>query len=106
MAIKTLWKINTVDYTGEILTPFKVGRNKLWGDDTGRVMSGEMKGSLVGIFPKFTVIFMPKTEAKMASLMAALDTAFQTVEYYDIQTQSFKSLGTYTSDYEFNIVSN
>lgn len=105
MAISTLFKINNVDHTGQILTPFKLGKNKLWGDDTGRVMSGEMKGTLVGIFPKFTVIFRPKTEDELASLMTVLDTAFQTVEYYDLKTKGFKTLGTYTNDYEVEVLS-
>lgn len=104
MAITTLLKINGVDYTGSILTPFRVEKNKLWGDDTGRVMTGEMKGTLVGIFPKVIVEFYPKSELELSQLLTVLDTAFQTVEYYDAVTRGLVTMGTYTNDYAYEII--
>lgn len=104
MAITTLLKINGVDYTGSILTPFRVEKNKLWGDDTGRVMTGEMKGTLIGIFPKVIVEFYPKSELELSQLLTVLDTAFQTVEYYDAKTRGLVSMGTYTNDYAYEII--
>ena len=104
MAITTLLKINGIDYTGSILTPFRVEKNKLWGDDTGRVMTGEMKGTLVGIFPKVIVEFYPKSELELSQLLTVLDTAFQTVEYYDAVTRGLVTMGTYTNDYAYEII--
>lgn len=104
MPINTLLKINGTDYTGKILTPFKIGRHKLWGEDTGRVMSGEMQGTLIGIFPKLTVLFYPKTPTELANLMIALDSASQSLDYYNPKTQSLSSFGTYTNDYEVNLI--
>jgi|GEM_PF-3341798 len=104
MAIKTLLKLNGEDFTGMILTPFKIGRPKLWGDDTGRLMSGEMTGTLKGIFPKLTVIFAPKNESDLEKLCNILDTAWQTIEYYNPIQHKVVQLGTYTNDYEVSII--
>ena len=105
MAIKTLLKINGIDYTGSILTPFKVERNKLWGDDTGRVMSGEMKGTLVGIFPKLEVTFYPKSQVDLSELLTVLDSGWQDVEYFEARYNELQRLGTYTNDYSYEIYS-
>lgn len=103
MSIKTLLRLNNRDYTGMILTPFKVERNKLWGDDTGRVMSGEMKGTLVGIFPKLQVMFQPKTDQQLSELLEDLDSPNQTVQYYEARYKGMRTLGTYTNDYGYEI---
>ena len=105
MAIKTLLKVNGIDYTGSILTPFKDERNKLWGDDTGRVMSGEMKGTLVGIFPKLEVTFYPKSQVDLSELLTVLDSGWQDVEYFEARYNELQRLGTYTNDYSYEIYS-
>lgn len=106
MAISVLFKINGRDWTGSILTPFKGGRPKLWsGEDTGRTLSGEMQGTLIGIFPKFTVQFHPESEIDLSELMTVLDGASQEVSHYNPITRSLVNLGTYTSDYEYEIIS-
>lgn len=102
--IKTLLKINGQDFTGQILTPFKIGRNKLWADDTGRLLSGDMAGTLIGIFPKITVEFVPRSEEEMSQLLNVLDTAWQSISYYSPKTRSLVDLGTYTNDYEVTVI--
>ena len=102
--VNSLLKINGKDYTAQILTPFKIGRHKIWGSDTGRLMSGDMSGTLVGIFPKITVIFSPKNELEYAELTNVLDTAWQSIEYYNPKIRGFTTLGTYTNDYEMVII--
>lgn len=102
--IKTLLVINGVDYTGSVLTPFDIERNKLWGDDTGRVMSGDWVGTLIGIFPKLVVKILPKTEDELASLLNILDSASQSVKYYSPKHQRLADLGTYTGDYKLSII--
>lgn len=102
--IKTLLKIDGKNYTHAILTPFKVGRHKIWGEDSGRVLSGKMVGSLVGIFPKLTVIFYPKDEDEMAELLEKLDNESQELEYYNARFKGMTFMGTYTGDYEYEII--
>ena len=104
MAISTLIKLNGTDYTGKILTPFKVGKNKLWGEDTGRTMSGELFGTLIGVFPKIEVQFFMDDEVELSNLLTILDSAFQTVEYYDPKTRTLVELGTYTNDYVTELI--
>lgn len=106
MAIDVLLKINNKDWTGSIIAPFNIGRHKLWGDDTGRetTMSGKMTGTLVGIFPKLTVILYPKDSNDLQELIKVLDTAWQTVQYYNPKTKALTTLGTYTNDYDIAIV--
>lgn len=98
MAISILLKINGTDFTGQILTPFELQRNKLWAG-AGRVMSGKMSATLVGIFPKLVVEFAPENEVKLSALMTELDKAEQTLIYYDPKTRTQKTLGTYSADY-------
>lgn len=104
MAISVLLKINGTDYTGSILTPFTIEKNKLWGDDTGRVMSGKMFGTLVGVYPKLTVTFHFKSEVAQSALLAELDTAWQSVEYYNPTTRTMVTMGTYTNDYKVEVI--
>lgn len=99
MAIKTLLKIDGKDYTGQILIPFQLERNKLWSS-AGRVMSGKMSGTLIGIFPKMVVEFHPKDAIELSQLMRRLDQAKQTIVYYDPRTRSMQSIDTYTADYQ------
>lgn len=98
MTIKTLLKIDGKDYTGQILTPFELQRNKLWSS-AGRVMSGKMSGTLIGIFPKMVVEFQPVNDVELAQLMRKLDQAKQRLTYYDPRTRSMQVIDTYTADY-------
>lgn len=104
MAINDLLIINGRNWTQNILTPFKVGRHKLWGDDTGRTMDGKNSGTLIGIFPKITVLIYPKNEAEMMELTEVLDRPSQSISYYSARHKTMKSLGTYTNDYEIIMI--
>ena len=104
MAISVLLKINGNDYTGNILTPFEVQKNKLWAEDTGRVMSGKMVGTFIGVFPKLVVQFQFENEVTQSNLLTLLDTAFQTVQYYEPKTRGLVTMGTYSNDYRVNII--
>ncbi len=103
MAIRQLLQINGKDYTGQILTPFEIQRNKLWSS-AGRVMSGKMSGTLIGIFPKMVVEFSLKNDVELSELMAKLDKAQQTLRYYDPRTRGIQTLETYTADYTVTIL--
>lgn len=104
MAIKTLFKLNGRDYTGMILNNFKIGRHKLWGEGSGRKLNGDQDAVLVGIFPKITVDFFPKSELEMSQLLTELDKAKIDIEYYNPKTRTVVPLGTYSGDYEITMV--
>ena len=105
MNISTLVKVNGEDFTAKVLKPFQVKRKKRWGSDMGEVMSGEVKGTFMGIFPEITIIFSPKTEAELSSLINTLDSTNQEIEYYEIGSGQLETIGTYTTDVEYQITS-
>jgi hypothetical protein len=86
---------------GDYLLSAKYGYNKLWGSDTGRNLAGKFTGTLVGIFPKITMTFKKLTKAQMNVIAPILDSANQTLVYYDPTTNAYKTLNTYTSDWEY-----
>ena len=74
--------------------------NKLWSSDSGRNLAGEQSGTLVGIFPKIVVQFRKLTKAELETLAPVLDSARQTVKYYDPNKKAMTTMTTYTGDYE------
>lgn len=102
--VTVLLRINDKDFTAEVGRPFKIARNKLWGENSGRLLNGDMDAVLVGIFPKLTVEFLPANETEMSDLLVELDKASQAIEYHDPKTRSLVSLGTYSGDYEITML--
>ena len=80
------------------IVSYKVGRNKLW-KDADRNMNGDVRATLIGIFPKIEVNIGYTTEAEMATIVALLDQAYFTVEYFDVRTQATTTASYYASDY-------
>ena len=74
--------------------------NKLWSSDSGRNLAGEQSGTLVGIFPKIVVQFRKLTQSELETLAPVLDSARQTVQYYDANKKAMTTMTTYTGDYE------
>ena len=74
--------------------------NKLWSSDSGRNLAGEQSGTLVGIFPKIVVQFRKLTQLELETLAPVLDSARQTVQYYDPNKKAMTTMTTYTGDYE------
>lgn len=74
--------------------------NKLWSSDSGRNLAGEQSGTLVGIFPKIVVQFRKLTQSELETLAPILDSARQTVKYYDPNKKAMTTMTTYTGDYE------
>lgn len=93
-------KINNVSM-GQYLLSAKYEYNKLWGSDTGRNLAGKFTGTLVGIFPKIILTFRKLTKAEMNIIAPILDSASQTVKYYDPSTNSTKTITTYTGDWSY-----
>ena len=85
---------------GQYISKATLGLNKVWGEDTGRNLGGEMIGTLLGIFPKITLQFRKLTQAELNIIGPILDSATQTVVYYDPSKNANVTLSTYTGDWE------
>lgn len=85
---------------GKYILEAKYGYHKLWGEDTGRTLSGEYSGTLLGIFPKITVQFRSLSKNEVEIIAPILDSAKQTIYYYDPSKKMEQGLNTYTGDYE------
>lgn len=74
--------------------------SKLWADDSGRNLAGTMTGTLIGIFPKITCQFKNNlTQTQLNNIAKVLDSATQTLTYFDINKNQSVSISTYTGDY-------
>lgn len=85
---------------GQYILEAKYGYNKLWGKDSGRNLAGVQSGTLIGIFPKIILEFGPLTKSELELITPILDSASQTVVYYDPYKQAMTTMTTYTGDYE------
>ena len=100
--------INNVSM-GQYLLSAKYSYPKLWANDTGRNLAGKMTGTLVGIFPKIILTFRKLTKAEMNIVAPIIDSATQSLTYYDPSLNRNVTLSTYTGDWEYTnkqIVSN
>ena len=87
---------------GPYLVEAKYEYNKLWANDSGRNLAGVMTGTLIGIFPKIILQFRKLTKNELEYIVPILDSANQTVSYYDPYYKTQKTITTYTGDYEVN----
>lgn len=85
---------------GQYLVEAKYGFNKLFSSDSGRSLSGAMSGTLVGIFVKIICQFRKLTKDELEIITPILDSASQTVTYYDPTKKTNVTMTTYTGDYE------
>lgn len=85
---------------GKYLTQVKYGYHKLWSSDSGRALSGKQSGTLIGIFPKFTLSFRSLTEQELTYLAPHFDNARQTIKYMDPNENKEISIETYSGDWE------
>ena len=85
---------------GQYITEAKYGYNKLWASDSGRNLAGEQSGTLIGIFPKIIVSFRKLNQSELQILAPILDSAIQSLQYYDANKKTTVTMDTYTGDYE------
>ena len=85
------------------LVEFKVGRNKLW-KNADRNMNGDVRATLIGIFPKLSLKIGICTENQISTLTELLDQSFFTVTYFDVREQETVTASYYASDYEIDIL--
>lgn len=72
---------------------------KLWGNDTGRSLSGSFTGSLLGIFVKIIVQFRKLSKDELEIIAPILDSQSQNVTYYDPVKKQNITIKTYTGDW-------
>lgn len=85
---------------GQYLVEAKYQFNKLWASDSGRNLAGKMNGTLIGIFPKIILQFRSLTKEELNVIAPILDSARQTVTYYDATKDANITITTYTGDWE------
>lgn len=71
-------KIGTVD----LPTPKAVtySQNKIWSQNTGRLDNGYFVGDLIAVKKKYEVAFPPLTTSELATVRAAINSEFATVQ--------------------------
>lgn len=85
---------------GQYIVEAKFSYPKLWANDSGRNLAGKMTGTLIGIFPKLVLQFRPLTREELNTIAPILDSARQTVTYYDVNKNQNVTMETYTGDWE------
>lgn len=71
---------------------------KLWAEGSGRSMTGESKGTLIGIFLKLQVKIGRQTAEERALLTLALNQAETTVRAYCVERMQFEKASFYFGD--------
>ena len=85
---------------GQYITEAKFQYNKLFASDSGRNLSGKMTGTLIGVFVKLILQCRPLTKEELNIIAPILDSANQTVTYYDPNKNKNITMTTYTGDWE------
>lgn len=81
---------------------YKIGRAKLW-KNADRNMSGDVRATLIGIFPKIQIQTSYLTQGAMAQLTALLDKDYFEVEWFDVRIQQTIKTKYYASDYDVEL---
>ena len=100
MALESLVKIMVNNKWWEVpkIVDYEVQYCKLWSSDTGRSMTGENKGTLIGIFPKIVLKIGHLTESEMADFLTAVNQARAIVNYYDTELKTYRQNTFYFGD--------
>lgn len=81
---------------------YKIGRAKLW-KNADRNMNGDVRATLIGIFPKIKIKVGYLTQEAMSELTELLDQDYFTVEWFDVRIQGVVSTQYYASDYDTDL---
>lgn len=79
-------------------TTYKVQYCKLWSSDTGRSMTGENKGTLIGIFPKISIKLGRMSEDDMSAIINLTNQSRANVRYYDVGAKALTTASFYFGD--------
>lgn len=92
-------KVNGISM-GQYLVQADYEYNKLWSSDSGRNLAGTQSGTLIGIFPKLVLQFRRLSKDELHIIAPILDSARQTVQYYDDNKGAMVTMTTYTGDWK------
>ncbi len=96
-----LLKINGQVFSN--LKSYQLQRNKLWLN-SDRNMAGEIRATMIGIFPKIEVEFGGiLTVEEIQKIARVVDLPFFTVEYFDPKYNAMKSGQFYAGDYSVQL---
>lgn len=96
-----LLKINGQTFSN--LKSYTVQRNKLWLN-SDRNMAGEMRATMIGIYPKIEVEFGGiLTAPEIAKITNQIDQPFFMVEFFDPKSNSRKTAQYYAGDYSLEL---
>lgn len=95
-----LLKINNTKIPN--LVNYKVGRNKLW-KDADRNMNGDVRATLIGIFPKLELNIGYCTQDEISTIVTLLDNAYFNVTYFDVRTGGTHTAQYYAGDYTIDL---
>lgn len=84
------------------IVSYKVSHAKLW-KDSDRNMNGDVRATLIGVFPKIQLQIGYTTQEEMYELTRLLDAAFFEVEWFDVLKQETVRGQYYASDYDVEI---
>ena len=82
---------------------YKIQRSKLW-KDAERNMEGDVRATLIGIFPKISIKVGYTTQPQVAEITQLLDKAKFSVEYFDARTETTYISDYYASDYSVGLI--
>lgn len=97
---------NLIKINGNVIPAivnYKVGRNKLW-KDADRNMNGEIRATLIGIFPKIELNIGVLNQSQMATIIELLDSDYFEVEYFDVRVQTTTTANYYAGDYAIEML--
>lgn len=89
---------NNTYYSVPKVVDYEVQYCKLWSSDTGRSMTGENKGTLIGIFPKLVIKIGQHTADERALFLSLVNQANANVKYYDTEYQKVMTASFYFGD--------
>lgn len=100
----TLLKIGNTTVPG--IKTYKVSYNHLW-KDAERTMSGSLRASLIGIFPKIEVQTREVlTRAEIQAIYAALEShPYFSVTFWDPATDTTRTATYYSADWDVELFS-
>ena len=95
-----LLKINNTDVSN--ICEYSVQYNKLWAD-ADRNMAGDVRATLIGVFPKIIVKTTVQELSQFISIATLMNTAYFSVTYFDFITNTTKTANYYASDFEIKL---
>ena len=81
---------------------YKIGRSKLW-KNAERNMNGDVRATLIGIYPKIQIQVGYTTQEEMSQLTQILDKDYFTVTWFDVRIQETISTLYYAGDYDVEL---